>query len=146
MLRGHATARVDSKGRLKIPAEFLDSFLSLCEEQHRVYITSRDAKMVLVYPLPVWRRQEKRLSTLTTTDPDLELYRLAVSYWGRESSVDRQGRILIHPRLREATSLDGVVSVFGKQHTLELCDHRLLRDSPPVLTPEKLAALTRFGI
>ncbi|RMG46861.1 MAG: division/cell wall cluster transcriptional repressor MraZ [Acidobacteria bacterium] len=146
MLRGHATARVDAKGRIKIPAEFLDTFLSLCGEGRRVYITSLDGVRAQVYPLPVFRDLETRLAKLNSTDPLLDHYKLTLSYWGRETSVDRQGRILIHPLLRERARFNGEVSVFGKQRVLELCDHARFREQPPVLTPEQLAQLAQYGL
>ena len=51
-LRGSAHGRIDDKGRLKIPA----SFRSHVEERYGkgCFITSRDGKLILVFPLPVW--------------------------------------------------------------------------------------------
>jgi len=146
MLRGHATARVDAKGRIKIPAEFLDPFIALCGQERRVFITSRDGRMVLVYPLPVFEEIERKLAALNTTDPVLDRFKLTLSYWGRETGVDRQGRILIHPLLRERAGIDGEVSIFGKQRVLELCDHERYRQQPPVLDADALARLAQYGL
>jgi MraZ protein len=146
MLRGHATAKADGKGRLKIPAEFLPEMLELCGEDRSVFLTSRDGKMMLVYPLPIWEEHEQKLSHLPTTDPNAELYLRTVNFWGKETTIDAAGRILIHPLLRESAGLDGSVSVFGKQNILEICDFETFRRQPPVITPEQLAALSQHGV
>ena len=48
MLRGHATAKIDAKGRVKIPSDFLDEFVSLCGEHKGIYVTSLDGSSVRV--------------------------------------------------------------------------------------------------
>ena len=146
MLRGHATARVDDKGRVKIPAEFLKEFLELCGPARRVYITSRDGHMVLVYPLPVWEEHERKAAALPSMDTALDDYLLAVSYWGREAAVDAAGRILVHPELRSYARIDGVVSVFGRQRSLELCDHERYRGQPPTVSRDDLNRLAQYGL
>ena len=58
VLMGHAPARVDDKGRLKIPADFRklieDKYGSDC------FITSIDGERASVYPLPVWNEALRR--------------------------------------------------------------------------------------
>jgi MraZ protein len=146
MLRGHATAKADSKGRLKIPAEFLPEMLELCGDDRSVFLTSRDGKMLLVYPLAVWEEHERELSRLPSTDPNLEHYLRTVNFWGKETSIDAAGRILVHPLLRDAAGIDGTVSVFGAQRMLEICDFETFRGQPPVVTRDQLAALAQQGV
>jgi MraZ protein len=146
MLRGHATAKVDEKGRFKIPAEYLEFFLELCGSDRRTFITSRDGRAALVYPMRVWERHEARLAELPSTDPAVEAYLRTVSYWGREVAVDGQGRLRIHPLLRTHASLGDSVSIFGKQNILEICDHESFRDQPPVLDRDTLTRLSDYGI
>jgi len=146
MLRGHATAKVDEKGRLKIPAEFLEKFLALCGESRLTYLTSMDGKVALLYPLPVWEEQERKLSRLSSLDEHVGNFSDAVSYWGHEQPVDSQGRILIPSRLRETARIDGTVSVIGQQRRLAIRDHEELRTNPPVVTKEDLAWLAAQGL
>lgn len=146
MLRGHATARTDDKGRLKIPAEFLEEFLALCGPERRVFITSRDGRWVLVYPLPVWEEHEARLLRMPTTNRALENYIRTVNYWGKETQVDSNGRILLHPLLRQGAEIDGDASVFGRQNTLEICNHEVFRGQPPAVSDAELAQLAELGL
>ncbi len=146
MLRGHATAKVDEKGRLKVPAEFLKLFLELCGPSRRVFITSRDGRTVLVYPLAIWEEHERKVTALPSTAPALENYLRTVSYWGKEAAVDAAGRILLHPLLREAARITGVASVFGRQRILEICDHELFRGQPPTVSKDDLSRLAEYGL
>ena len=52
MLRGNYTARIDIKGRLKVPTPFR----RLIEEKHGgdFYITSLTGENVRIYPLVEW--------------------------------------------------------------------------------------------
>jgi MraZ protein len=146
MLRGHATAKVDEKGRFKVPSEFVDELLALCGPERRTFITSRDGAMALVYPMPIWEEHEKKLAELPSTDPAVESYLRTVSYWGRETSVDAQGRLRLHPLLRDGASIDGTLSVFGKQRILEICNHDRFRDAPPTVDRQTLAKLAEYGL
>lgn len=142
MLRGHATARVDDKGRLKIPAEFHRPFLELCGEGRRTFVTSLDGRVALIYPLPVWEEHEAKLARLPSTNPFVTKYLRTVSYWGKEVQIDPNGRILLHPLLRQHARLDGETSVFGRQRILEVCDHELFRGQPPTMSQDELAELS----
>jgi MraZ protein len=54
MFRGNHPARVDEKGRLKLPAEFKRRI----EEGYgsQFYITSKDGKVAEIYPLQEWEK------------------------------------------------------------------------------------------
>ena len=140
MLRGHDTARIDGKGRLKIPAEFLDRFLALCREDRRVFLTSLDGVTALLYPLPVWERHEEELGELPET-PAVRKYRETVNYWGKETSLDAQGRILIHPLLRDEANLDGTASVFGDRDRLRIRRFDDTARERMVVSDEELGAI-----
>src|SRR5437868_6913526 len=59
MFRGNHPARVDEKGRLKVPAEFKRQV----DEKYgaEFYITSRDGKVAESYPVEEWRRIAEKL-------------------------------------------------------------------------------------
>ena len=65
VLMGHAPARVDDKGRLKIPTDFR----KLIEEKYGAdcFITSIDGERAMVYPLPVWYDFQARLGISRNT-------------------------------------------------------------------------------
>jgi MraZ protein len=146
VLRGSSAARVDGKGRVKIPA----AFRRLIEEKYgrECFVTSYTGQSVRVFPLPVWIEIEKKLSTLPSTDPSVTRYLNVVSYYGQTASIDAQGRLLIHPLLRQKTGLDGEVSVLGRQTGLEIWNRDKLdshMDSNP-LTDGDWENLARHGL
>ena len=67
MLRGNHTAKIDDKGRLKIP----NAFRSLLEGQHgsEVFVTSLTGEYVRLYPMPVWLALEEKLARVPSTPP-----------------------------------------------------------------------------
>ena len=89
MLRGNYTARIDVKGRLKVPTEFR----RLIEEKHGkdFYITSLTGECVRIYPLPEWESIEQRLSLLPSMDPARRKFLDRTNYFGQQATMDGQG-------------------------------------------------------
>jgi len=146
MLRGNHTARIDSKGRLKVPTPFR----RLVEEKHGagVYVTSLTGDCVRIYPLPEWEAIEQRLSLLPSMDPARRKFVDRTSYYGQQSSMDSQGRVLIHPLLRKSAEVVGEVVVLGALSYIEVWEHekfqqRMLSDP---YTEADEAAIARLGI
>ena len=67
MLRGNYAAKIDDKGRLKIP----NAFRSLIEGTHgkEVFVTSMTGESVRIYPMPIWLAHEEKLATVPSTHP-----------------------------------------------------------------------------
>ena len=63
-LRGNCQARVDEKGRLKIPVNFLEP---LKEYGNQFYITSTTGETARIYPMKVWGEIEDRLASMPST-------------------------------------------------------------------------------
>jgi len=149
MLRGNYTARIDVKGRLKVPTQFR----RLIEEKHGkdgkdFYITSLTGECVRIYPLPEWELIEQRLSLLPTMDPARRKFLDRTNYYGQQASIDGQGRLLVHPLLRKSAELLGDVAVMGYLTYLEVWEldkfkARMLADP---YTEEDEAAIARLGI
>lgn len=146
MLRGNYTARIDVKGRLKVPTEFR----RLIEEKHgkEFYITSLTGDCVRIYPLPEWESIEQRLSLLPSMDPARRKFLDRTNYFGQQATIDGQGRLLIHPLLRKSAEVIGDVAVLGYLSYLEVWEldkfkARMLADP---YTEEDEAAIARLGI
>src|SRR5262249_51110715 len=108
MLRGNLPAKIDPKGRLKIPA----SFRKIIDESFgsRVFVTSLNGDCVRIYPFPVWEEIEEKLAAPPTMKPEKIKFLDLTNYWGQEAELDDQGRVLIHQHLREAAKIDGDVA------------------------------------
>lgn len=146
MLRGSYTARIDDKGRLKLPA----SFKTLVEGKYGsgLFVTSIDGQSVLVYPLPVWEAREAKLADVPDSEPELTDYVLRVNFYGQHTEFDGQGRVVIQPRLRESAAMVGDVSVVGRVDYLELWnfDRISARLEKNPFTDEKARVLAKYGL
>ena len=109
-LRGNCPAKVDEKGRLKIPSVFLDE---LKEYGNQFYITSTTGETARIYPMKVWSEIEDKLAQLPSTHVAKQKFLLRTSYFGQQAELDGQGRVLMPAVLREAAQTVGEVD--GRQ-------------------------------
>jgi MraZ protein len=148
MLRGSYTARMDEKGRLKIPAGF-KRYLDEKYEGVDYYVTSLTGEYARIYPLQEWGEIEKKMALLPTMDPARRKFLDRANYYGQMQEVDAQGRILIHTLLRGSAELLGEVTVLGYLTYLEVWNaerfRRLRLDEQPY-TDEDAEAIARLGI
>ncbi|MHB8734583.1 MAG: division/cell wall cluster transcriptional repressor MraZ [Terriglobales bacterium] len=119
MLRGNYPARVDEKGRLKVPTEFR-AYLDLTYPGGQFYITSFDGVNARVYPMPEWEKIEEKLAALPTLHPTKQKLLSRTNYFGQLVEMDGQGRVLIPAVLRESAQMKGGVAVLGYLKHLEV--------------------------
>jgi len=67
VFRGNAPARIDDKGRLKVP----NAFRTLLEGKYgrELFITSVTGESVRIYPMPVWLDAEQKLGAMPSSNP-----------------------------------------------------------------------------
>ena len=97
-----AQASVDEKGRLKLPAEFLEYLEAL--KVTRVFITTFDLRLARIYPMRVWEVNEKLFEN--SSDPAAERLALLAKAYGGNAEIDKSGRVLLPAKLREALDLE----------------------------------------
>ena len=145
MLRGNNPAKVDEKGRLKIPAAFLEELKGYGDQ---FYVTSETGDTARIYPMKVWEEIEAKLSRLSSHNKTKEKFLTWTNYYGQAVEIDGQGRILIPPVLREAAVMKGDVDVNGNLTYLEVRNHtRSLENlKKSQLTDEDWKTLDDLGI
>jgi MraZ protein len=118
MFRGNHPAKVDEKGRLKLPA----AFKQLVDAQNvsQFYITSSDGAKAEIWPLPAWEKVEAKLAEFSIMNDAVEKYLSLTSYYGQQVEMDNQSRLLIPQILRGAAKLDAEVVVIGKIDHIEV--------------------------
>jgi MraZ protein len=146
VFRGNAPARIDDKGRLKMPT----NFRSLLESKYgrELFLTSLTGEYVRIYPLPVWLDIEQKLGAVPSTHPSRLRFLDRVNYFGQAAELDAQGRVIIPVRLRDAATMAGDVDVLGQYNYLDVWNHdrfltKLQRDA---YTDDDARALAEFGI
>ena len=120
MLRGNHLAKVDEKGRVKIPAAFLES---LREFGNKFFVTSENGDYARVYPMKVWNEIEEKLARLSSHNPTKQKFLTRTNYYGGVVELDAQGRLLVQPILREAAQIKGEVDVQGQLTYLDIWNH-----------------------
>ena len=105
VLRGNAPAKIDEKGRLKVP----NGFRARIQEAYGrdLFVTSLSGDSVRIYPMPVWQAIEQKLAAVPSTHPARKKFLDRVNYYGQVADIDVQGRVLIPSRLRESAGMVG---------------------------------------
>lgn len=146
MLRGNAPARIDDKGRLKVP----NAFRALIEAKYgrEAFVTSLTGEYVRIYPMPVWLDIEQRLGAMPSTNPSRLRFLDRVNYYGQIAEFDAQGRVLLPLRLRDAATMVGDVDVLGQFNYLDVWNHErfLIKMQRDPYTDDDARALSEFGI
>jgi len=121
--RGNHPAKVDEKGRLKLPS----AFKQLVDAEHvtQFYITSMDGKSAEIWPLPEWEKREQLLAESSTLDDAVQKYLNLTSYYGQQVEMDSQARLLLPQILRGTAQLNEEVTVFGKMTYLEVHNRKV---------------------
>ncbi len=146
-MRGNCPARVDEKGRLKLPVEFRAE-LDRSYPGGKFYITSFEGQNARIYPMDEWRKIEDKLAALPSMNPVREKLLRRTNYYGQTAEMDAQGRVLIPAVLREAAEIKGNVAVMGNTRYLEVWNNeRLLAEmQAKPFTDEDKQALSDLGI
>jgi MraZ protein len=147
MLRGNHPARIDDKGRIKVP----NGFRTLVETQYglELFVTSVTGEYVRLYPMPVWLEIERKLAEVPSTNPSKLRFLDRVNFFGQTVAMDKQGRLLIPQVLRETAAMAGEVSVLGLQNHMAVWNRRRLEErlfKKEPFTDEDGRALSEFGI
>jgi len=121
VFRGNAPARIDDKGRLKVP----NIFRAPMETKYgrELFVTSLAGDSVRIYPMPVWLALEEKLAAIPSTLPAKLRFLDRVNYYGTIAELDLQGRVLIPVRLRDSASMSGDVDVIGQYNLLDVWNH-----------------------
>jgi len=147
MLNGGYTGKVDEKGRIKVPSEFRRRIKDRYDDI-AFYVTSTEGKCARIYPARAWQEVLELLEKAPSSMKSASKFRRATSYYGQAASMDQQGRILIHPRLRQKAGIEDEVIILGQNKHLEVWNHQKfqedLLDNP--LNDADNDELARLGI
>jgi MraZ protein len=146
---GNPKAKLDERGRLKMPAEF-KAFIEkkYGNDFNAFYITSQDGETAEIFPLPEWQQQMAKILKMPKSHPAriklLERYNL----YGDRADMDPQGRLQFPEELRSAAMLTGDVKVSGEGNFLRVTSLAKLRESVKdnPMTAQEIDSLTEYGL
>jgi MraZ protein len=141
MFRGNIPAKIDEKGRLKMPVAF--KLLLDAANDTQFYITSVDGKKAEIWPLSVWEKREMKLLRSSTMNDAVEKYLSLTSYFGQQVEMDNQGRMLMPQILRTTGKLDAEVAVMG---TIDHLVVQNLAEADESVSTNKLTAEDRRAV
>ena len=138
--RGLYTARVDSKGRLKLPSAF-QKFLEALQQKN-FFITTTDETTVYIFPLDEWKKKEAHLEN-PSNEEEVELFdslRFTADKFGADAIIDAEGRMLLPQPLREHFKIqDAQVWLQCRPDSIELLNEDEYRARERAADKAKLA-------
>lgn len=103
--RGFFPARVDEKGRLKLPSVIAEYIAALGDQ--KVFVTTVDGSTARIYPISAWRRNEILLEEGGEDTELREDVAFVAYHFGADSDIDAQGRVLMPTGLRRKLGMEG---------------------------------------
>lgn len=117
--RGRSEHVLDGKGRLSIPARFRDILRQRYED--RLMVTPW-RKCLKAYPLPQWEKMELTLLARLKEQPNMKKMIRYMIGGVVECPLDKQGRILLPPTLRQECGIGKDIVVTGVMTYFEILD------------------------
>ncbi len=117
MFRGRHEHTIDGKGRLSIPSRFREILVNNYSDM--LIVTNSD-RCLFAYPKEEWEALERHVASLSQMKPEMRTFQRLFISGAVECPLDRQGRILIPPSLREYADLQKNVVIVGMLKRLEV--------------------------
>jgi MraZ protein len=125
--RGMYPGRLDDKGRVKLPASFQQFFAALREK--KLFVTSLDRRIAQIYPMAVWRENEKFFDTYREDPRIARNVAFNAADLGGEAEMDAQGRILFPPELRRELGIENqAVKLFAYRGRIEVLSEGIYQE------------------
>lgn len=125
MFRGRYPHTIDPKGRLSIPAKFREELAA--RDTETLVLTEGD-HCIVAYPLDEWERFEEKLRQQPQLAPEMRNFlRVAVAS-AKDCPVDKAGRTLVPPELREFAGLSKDVMIVGVLNKFEIWNRERWND------------------
>ncbi len=140
-------ARLDEKGRLKLPVEFQKYLAGLPEK--KLFVTSTERTTATVYPVGIWRDNEKLLANFSDDPEASERLWFNAQDLGSEAEMDGQGRVQFSPELRRELRIENqpvkVLVVNGAIQVMSDETYQALRKQAEQSARHDLVTLKRAG-
>ena len=117
MFRGRFEHTVDTKGRLSVPVQFREVLATHFDE--RLVITNCDG-WLWAYPMMEWLVVEQKIAALPQFKEEVKALQRVFVSGATECPVDKPGRILLPPTLREYAAIAKDVVLVGVTRRIEI--------------------------
>ena len=117
MFRGRYEHAIDSKGRISIPSRFREILTEKYDE--RLVITNFDHCLV-AFPSQEWSALEQKVNSLSLVKKEAKTFLRFFYSSAIDCVIDKQGRLLIPPTLRDYAGLQKDVMLVGEGKKIEI--------------------------
>lgn len=114
MFMGQYQHSLDLKGRVIIPSKFREQL------GESFVLTKGLDHCLFVYPKDEWNVLEEKLKSLPFTQKDARAFIRFFFAGAVETEMDKQGRILIPPQLREHAHIEKDLMIIGVSNRVEI--------------------------
>ncbi len=118
MFRGRYEHTIDSKGRISIPVKFRDVLNG--KDTNGLIVTNEFDGCLVAYPINEWKIVEEKISSFPDIRKEIKAYQRFFISGAVECPIDKQGRILIPPILRDYAVLKKDVVFVGMLNKFEI--------------------------
>jgi len=119
--------RLDEKGRIKMPVPFQQYFSALPEK--KLFVTSLDRRIAQIYPMEVWRQNEKFFETYRDNPKLAKKVAFNAADLGIEAEMDAQGRITFPPELRRELGMeDQTVRLYSYKGRIQVLTEKMYEE------------------
>jgi MraZ protein len=120
MFRGSFEHTVDSKGRVSVPSRFREIIADRYDG--KLVLAMDYDKCLTVYPIEEWEKLEDKIRNLPTMKKEVKDFMRFLLASATECELDKQGRVLIPPTLREHAGIAKNVMLVGIIDKIEIWD------------------------
>lgn len=117
MFRGRFEHNIDAKGRTSIPSKFREVLSTNYDE--RLIITNFD-NCLWAYPVLEWQSIETKVAALPQFKKEVKALQRVFISAAVECPIDKQGRILLPPTLRDYADLKKDIVLVGMTKRIEI--------------------------
>ena len=117
MFKGRYLHTLDAKGRLSVPSRFREV---LAQHREETLILTNFGTCLAGFPADEWELFEEKIRGLSMLQKDVSAFTRYFFSGAQECPVDKQGRILIPPTLREDACLEKDVVLAGVYNRIEV--------------------------
>ena len=135
MFFGEYEHTIDAKGRVIIPARLREAL------GDQFMITKGLDGCLFIYPMEHWNAFEEKLQALPLNQPSARAFARFFFSGAMEGELDKQGRVMVPPNLREYGKLSKDIVIAGAGTRLEIWDKEVRAQyNAQCQTPEDMAA------
>ena len=125
MFSGRFFHTIDPKGRLSIPAKYRDE---LAERGTTTLVLTEGDHCIVAYPMDEWQRFEEKLRQQPQFSSEMRNFVRITVGSAKECPVDKAGRTLVPPELREFAGLQKEVVLQGALAKFEIWNRQRWAD------------------